>query len=194
MAPQAAAAAAARPHEPGDDDDALPGDGPRALEWIALAVYLVVLAWIVLLKMHVGEFEDLVGRRSLNLVPFAGTGTGGLGRSELAVNVAAFVPLGVLGVLAVRRRTLARVLLPIVAVSVVFEAVQYALGVGASDITDVLTNTAGGAVGAGLAWLGLRLLGPRAQRWLLVALVVVLIALAAGFFTWLEVAGVRFRL
>jgi hypothetical protein len=49
-------------------------------------------------------------------------------------------------------------------------------------------------IGVGIAWLGFRMLGNRAQRWLLVALVVALVALASGFFTWLQVTGIQFRL
>lgn len=182
--------------EEGVADDArhAPAHTVRTLEGVVLGLYVLVLVWVVLLKIHTDGFGDLVGRRSINMVPLGGTGAGGLGSSELAVNVLAFIPLGVLVFLATRRRSFARVFLPVVGVSLVFEIVQYVFGIGASDITDVLTNTAGGLVGIGIAWLCLRLLGDRAQRWLLVALVVVLVALAAGFFTWLQVTGIQFRL
>ncbi|WP_425954073.1 VanZ family protein [Xylanimonas sp. McL0601] len=177
-------------------EDARPAPAPtgRTVERVVLGVYVLALAWVVLLKIHTDGFGDLVGRRSVNVVPFGGTAAGGLGSSELAVNVLVFVPLGVLVYLAARRRSFARVFLPIVGVSVVFEIVQFVFGIGASDITDVLTNSAGGLVGLGIAWLGLRLLGDRAQRWLLVALVVVLVVLTVGFFTWLQATGIRFRL
>ncbi|MGM7422269.1 VanZ family protein [Cellulosimicrobium sp. CpK407] len=192
------------PHaDPGlveDEDRAADGGGPaparpaRTAERIVLGLYVLVLVWVVLLKIHTGDLSDLVGRRSVNLVPMGGTASGGLGCRELAVNVLVFVPLGVLVLLAARQRHFARMLLLVVGVSVVFEVVQYVAGIGASDVTDVLTNTAGGLVGMGLAWLGLRVLGDHARRRVLVALVVVLVALAAGFFTWLGVTGVRFRL
>lgn len=161
---------------------------------MALGLYLVVLVWVVLLKMHTGEFGDLVGRRALNLVPFGATGRmDGLGSSEIAVNVLAFVPLGVLVYLAARRRG-ARLILPVLGTSVAFEVVQLVFGIGASDITDVITNTAGGLLGLGIGWLGFRVLGARAQRWLLVGLILLLVVLAASFFVWLRVTGVRFRL
>lgn len=167
----------------------------RTAERVVLGLYLLVLAWVVLLKLHTGDFGDLSGRRSLNLVPFARTGDlGGLGSSELAVNVLAFVPLGVLLHLAARRRSLGRLLVPVVGVALAFEVIQLVFGIGTSDVTDLLTNTAGGLIGLGLAWLGFRVLGTRAQRWVLVGTVVVLLALAAAFVTWLQVAGVRFRL
>jgi len=166
----------------------------RTAERVVLGLYVLVLVWVVLLKIHTGDLGDLVGRRSVNLVPMGGTATGGLGSRELAVNVLVFVPLGVLVLLAARQRRFARMLLLVVGVSVAFEIVQYVVGIGASDVTDVLTNTAGGLVGMGVAWLGLRLFGDRARRWILVTLVVALVTSAAGFFTWLQVTGVRFRL
>ncbi len=107
----------------------------RSVERVVLGIYVLVLVRVVLLKIHTDGFGDLVGRRSINMVPLGGTGTGGLGSSELAVNVLAFVPLGVLVHLAARWRTFARTFLP----------------------------------------------------------VVVLVALAAGLFTWLQVMGIRFR-
>ncbi|ARU51638.1 hypothetical protein CBR64_09265 [Cellulosimicrobium cellulans] len=171
-----------------------PARSGRTTERVVLGLYVLVLVWVVLLKIHTGDFGDLVGRRSVNLVPLGGTASGGLGSRELAVNVLAFVPLGVLVYLAARQRRLARMLLVVVGLSVAFEIVQYVAGIGASDVTDVLTNIAGGLVGLGVAWLALRLFGDRAQRPLLVALVVVLVALAAGLFAWLQVTGVRFRL
>jgi glycopeptide antibiotics resistance protein len=108
--------------------------------------------------------------------------------------VLAFIPLGVLVYLAARRRSLGRMLLAIVGTALTIEVVQFGFGIGASDVTDVLTNTAGGLIGLGIAWFGFRVLGARAQRWLLVGLVVVLLALAAGFVAWLQATGVRFRL
>jgi glycopeptide antibiotics resistance protein len=177
-----------------DDAGPAPADTSRTIEYVALAVYILVLVWIVLLKLHTDDFGDLVGRRSLNLVPFGGTASGGLGSSELAVNVLVFIPLGVLVYLAARERNLARVFLPIVGLSLTFEIVQYIFGIGASDITDIITNSAGGLIGIGIAWLGLRLLGDRGQRWLLISLAVALVTLATGFFLWLQATGIRFRL
>ena len=40
-----------------------------------------------------------------------------------------------------------RKLLAVVALSVTYEVLQYVLAIGASDITDVITNTLGGAAG-----------------------------------------------
>lgn len=47
--------------------------------------------------------------------------------------------------------------------SIVLEVMQYILGVGASDITDVITNTIGGVAGLGVA-LGLSKLFPKGWK------------------------------
>lgn len=161
---------------------------------MALGLYLALLVWVVLLKMHTGEFGDLAGRRALNLVPFGATGQmDGLGSQEIAVNVLTFVPLGVLVYLVARHRS-ARLVLPVLGISVAFEVIQLAFGIGACDITDVITNTAGGLLGLGIGWLGFRTFGARAQRWLLVGLSLLLLVSAASFLAWLLVSGVHFRL
>ena len=52
----------------------------------------------------------------------------------------------------------------IVLVSVGFELAQYCLSIGASDITDVITNTAGGLVGITVSHVMRYVRGSRRQR------------------------------
>ncbi|AEE46022.1 VanZ family protein [Cellulomonas fimi] len=128
-----------------------------------LVVYLALLVWVVVWKVEMpwlGHPE----RRTLKLVPFVATARAGASTaSEVAANVALLVPLGVyLGLLQPWRR------LPWVAgvaagTSLALEAVQYALAVGSSDVTDVVANTAGGLAGAAVV-LAARRHGPRALR------------------------------
>jgi glycopeptide antibiotics resistance protein len=169
-------------------------DTDRTAARVALGLYLALLAWVILLKMHTGGFGDLTDRRALNLVPFGATGQmHALGSQEIALNVLVFVPLGVLTYLVARRRS-ARLLFPVIGTSLAFEIIQFTFGIGASDITDLITNTIGGLLGLSIGWMGFRLLDARAQRWLLVGLGVLLLTLAVSFLAWLQVTGVRFRL
>ena len=107
------------------------------------AVYLALLVWVILWKVHL----PFIGRddmREIKLVPFApGEGYGFNDPYELLANLLLFVPLGIyLGVLGVKGRV------PIiVGTSLTLEVAQYVLATGSSDITDVLVNTAGGLVG-----------------------------------------------
>ncbi|MFC5338405.1 VanZ family protein [Leucobacter denitrificans] len=170
------------------------GNTRKTTAWVVLALYLAFLCWILLLKMHVTDFGDLAGRRSLNLVPFGASGEmGGLGSREILLNVLAFVPLGMLVYLVAARRGV-WLWVPLIGTAVAFEVTQFVFGIGASDITDVITNTAGGLLGLGAGWLGVRLLGARAVRWIPIGLCVLLALFIGGFYTWMLATGVRFRL
>ncbi|MFK4804712.1 VanZ family protein [Microbacterium sp. ZW CA_36] len=115
----------------------------------ALAIYVLLLVWIVLWKLElpwVGGVD-----RVIKLVPFVATAEQGASRpSEVIVNLLLFVPLGLfLGLLAPRWswRRLAGVA---ATVSLALEATQFVLAIGSTDATDVLVNTAGALIGFGL--------------------------------------------
>lgn len=112
-----------------------------------LAAYMILLVWIVVFKLQqpsVGPADAL----TLKLVPFiAADGLGSNAPRELLANVIIFVPLGVLlGAMAPKVPWWTKAC-AIVAVSVALECAQFALAVGASDLTDVLMNGAGGLIG-----------------------------------------------
>jgi glycopeptide antibiotics resistance protein len=108
--------------------------------------YLAVLLWLVLFKFSIHPTAVLNEHsRSLNLVPFAGADK--LARSEMIYNVLAFVPLGVLLSANVKRATFGQKFACVLAVSVAVETIQWVFAIGASDITDVITNTFGGLMG-----------------------------------------------
>ena len=114
-------------------------------------IYCGILIWTVLLKMAASpeELRYLTGIRKLNLIPF--DYRGGIPRiliRETAMNVLVFIPfgfylnmLGVSGGKAVFRGFF---------LSFAFECCQYLLAIGISDMTDLLTNTMGTAIGVGL--------------------------------------------
>jgi glycopeptide antibiotics resistance protein len=106
--------------------------------------YLVVLTWLVMFKFHIYRtlFQE-VHSRSLNLVPFAASS----GRGEIILNVLIFVPFGLLLSMVVKKWSFGKKLLLISLSSLTAETLQYIFGIGASDITDLMTNTTGGALG-----------------------------------------------
>lgn len=115
-----------------------------------LAVYLVALVWIILFKMQFG-FDVFGTMRSVNLVPLAGSVVvnGAADYEEVVQNVLAFAPFGLfVGMLAPRWPFFAK-LAPVAAASLAFEVLQYAFAAGATDVTDLLANTLGGALGLG---------------------------------------------
>ena len=112
---------------------------------LLLAVYLLLLLWLVLFKFSTDLSSVLNYRhRSVNLVPFKGA------RSDLGQtidNFLIFIPLGLLLSVNFKRAGRRHKLLCVLALSLAVEALQFAFAIGATDITDVITNTAGGLFG-----------------------------------------------
>ena len=120
------------------------------------ALYVAMLVWVVVWKLevpHIGRG----GIREVKLVPFAPDACDGASApSEVLANVLLFIPFGVyLGLLAPTWPWW-RITGTIVAASLSLEVAQYALAVGSADITDLITNTAGGLAGLGLLALARR--------------------------------------
>ncbi len=126
--------------------------------------YLVVLAWIILLKLAF-SIQSLDRFRGINLVPFAGSAlaNGKLDWTEIVNNILIFIPFGIyLSMLKGSWPVLLK-LVPIFCASLAFEGLQYVLAVGASDITDLIGNTLGGGIGIGLYRFLLLLLRDRSK-------------------------------
>ena len=124
----------------------------QALVWL-FVIYLVLLVWIVLWKVHV----PFIGRddmRGIKLVPFtSGDGFGASDPYELAANLLFFVPFGVYLRLLVPRWHWGRIVGVTAASSLLLEITQFVIAAGSSDVTDLIVNTAGGLVGVILASL-----------------------------------------
>ena len=120
----------------------------RIFTIILLSVYGLILVWIVLLKAStVAELKYLPCERTLNLVPFHYDVEVGTHVEEVVLNALVFVPLGLyLSMLGMKAW---KAILIGLCFSFVFEALQYALSIGAADVTDLLMNTLGTALGAG---------------------------------------------
>lgn len=137
-----------------------------AVAAFALVAYCAVMISLTMLKAFfvIGLLwrPEAQRERSLELVPFAEFVEGGSWFGPLfgAVgNIAFFVPFGVLLYVLVHRR-----LRPVwtvtaagAALSLAVEVLQYAFSLGRTDVGDLLFNTLGAALGAGVA----RALGPR---------------------------------
>ena len=140
-------------------------DARRARSGILLpvlfTVYLVLLTWIVIWKLEI-PFVGTGDLRQLKLIPFAPSACDGASApSEVALNILLFVPFGVyLGLLA-PARSWWRSAAAVAGASLAMEVVQYVLAVGSSDVTDLVTNTAGGLAGLGVLALAQRRLGAR---------------------------------
>ena len=114
-----------------------------------LIFYLIVLTWIIVFKMQFAFSGDLPELRSINLIPFGGSliVNGEISFSEIIKNALAFIPFGILISVLWDQKTFIKKLLPIILTSFIFETLQFVFGIGASDITDIISNSIGGAIG-----------------------------------------------
>lgn len=120
----------------------------KKLVLTAFVFYIVLLVWLVLFKLELG-FGALYRYRELILIPFYRPGASDMRAvvGELVLNVAVFVPLGLLlSALELPKRAWARVLAGLL-LSLVFETAQFFFALGTSDVTDLINNTAGTALG-----------------------------------------------
>lgn len=109
---------------------------------VMFLLYLAALVWVIVFKAN----RDLLiygGEPEYRQVSFALYFNG----RETLLNIAAFVPAGLFLMLMSRRESIVPAGIGCFAISLAFEAVQYILMVGTSDLTDLITNTLGGIVG-----------------------------------------------
>lgn len=141
--------------------------GSKNLTLGLLVIYLAVLTWIILFKMELNiKLLQNMNFRNINLIPFAGSVivNGKLKLSEIILNIAVFIPFGMYLSMLDSKISFIMKILPIFAVSLMYEVMQYCFAIGASDITDLLGNTLGGLIGIGLFSVFSRILGDRTVK------------------------------
>lgn len=124
--------------------------GARVALALLFGIYLTLLGWAVLWKLEV-PWIGHASARTVKLIPYVTTGTAGANSTtEIALNAALFIPFGVYLRHFAPTWSGVRILGLIAGTSILFEAIQYALAVGASDVADVINNSLGGLIGV---WL-----------------------------------------
>lgn len=110
-------------------------------------VYLYVLIRIVLFKYGFVSVGRSINMRPLNFLTMLSDGTAlDVALKNILGNVAIFIPLGILSAYVLHRRKFLSVIL-CMAVSIIFELIQFVAGLGVTDIDDIILNTIGGFVG-----------------------------------------------
>ncbi len=84
--------------------------------------------------------------RSINLIPFNDLFNGIVNRLDLTGNIILFFPFGILYNVK-RKKSYFNNFIVFLISSFSFEILQYILGIGASDITDIILNVLGGLLG-----------------------------------------------
>ena len=114
---------------------------------ILLGIYLILLIWIILFKLSFSS-EELERFRRINLIPFYYSTKTNFQLREVLDNVFIFIPLGIL--LKMEEIENKKVIGCGFIFSFILESMQFILAIGASDITDVITNTTGTLIGLGI--------------------------------------------
>lgn len=130
----------------------------RKITMLLFGVYLVCLTWIILFKLDVFstlQIAQYSSIHSINLIPFAGTAVynGVLDYREVGLNILCFIPFGMYMEMLNKYATWGKNLAVMVLVSLSYELVQYALGIGVADLTDLLANSFGGAIGINIMYV-----------------------------------------
>ena len=115
-----------------------------------LALYFLLLIWLVLFKLKFNISSVLnYQQRSLNLIPFGSPSiiNGRIIYGEMILNCIFFIPLGLLLNVNFKNVGVLFKVAFILVFSLTVELIQYIFAIGATDITDVITNTIGGFLG-----------------------------------------------
>ena len=108
--------------------------------------------------------------------------------SEILNNAIAFIPVGVYVAMLKPEWSFIKKALPSAGISLIYEALQYVFGIGATDITDVINNTIGGIVGVCIAALFFTMFKEKAYK-VLHALAIIGTVLVCGLMVVLIVAN-----
>jgi glycopeptide antibiotics resistance protein len=113
-----------------------------------LVLYLVILIWLVLFKLQFNISSVLnYHHRSLNLIPFAAPSIVNGSFREMIDNIIIFIPFGLLLNVNFKKVGFLPKFAFILVFSLTAELIQFIFAIGATDITDVITNTVGGFLG-----------------------------------------------
>ncbi len=126
------------------------------LLWFLYVSYIILLFWVVIFKTGV-SLPPVRASRTLNLIPFynGGAEIARLPIFDSIANVVVFIPFGMY----LKKFHIGNIASFLCGffTSLFFEATQYAFAIGVSDITDLMTNTAGTALGVLIYLLAVRL-------------------------------------
>ena len=123
---------------------------------VLFLIYLIALFWIIVFKFNL-PFSNLGYMRSINLIPFNESLiiNGKLDFREIIMNIAIFMPLGIYSGILFEKWGMGKKIFLFFLVSLICEVLQFILGVGASDITDIITNLLGGIIGL-IIYIGIK--------------------------------------
>ena len=114
---------------------------------VLLLVYLAALFWIIVLKLNI--HFSYKGASNINIIPYKEPLilNGKVDYGEMILNVLVFIPLGLYVGILFKNLSVGKKFFSFFLTSFICEVLQYALKIGAFDITDIINNTMGGILG-----------------------------------------------
>ena len=130
------------------------------LTLILFIIYVLVLIWIILFKLHF-SFAEMDRVRDINLIPFQDSAV--FGANEF-YNILFFIPFGIYICMLKNKWFFTTKVIIIVCFSLSFEILQLIFAIGRTDVTDLLCNTLGGITGVGVYELLFKILKNRTNK------------------------------
>lgn len=118
----------------------------KIITYTVFIVYLLFLTWLVLFKLAVDP-KMIPHMRGINLIPFYYKTESANHLKEVLFNVLVFIPAGFYFTATNKSHNLFSGLRAVMILSISYEFIQLLFAIGATDITDIITNTAGGFLG-----------------------------------------------
>ncbi|WP_394861869.1 VanZ family protein [Paraclostridium bifermentans] len=114
--------------------------------------YVLFVVWQILFKYStpLQLFGNREYFRSVNIIPFNDIINGNFNKLDIVGNVILFIPLGIYLNIINPTSKISNNIYIIIGISLGFECIQYILGLGATDTTDIITNSVGGLIGIGI--------------------------------------------
>ena len=131
----------------------------KIFAYIVMGIYLLFLCWLILFKLA-DSINKIPSMRGINLIPFHydhdQIAESRFHFNEVLYNTIVFIPAGFYFTVMGKKKFLSGIVLSAL-LSLSFETLQWIFALGASDITDLIMNTVGGAIGAGTYWVSAKL-------------------------------------
>jgi glycopeptide antibiotics resistance protein len=147
-----------------------------------LLIYLTAVIAVILFKFPF-RGDPFGSTRVIELIPFYVSEIQDVDffRSNLVYNVLFFIPFGIFVCLLKPEWSFWKKVTPVFLLSLLFEVSQFVLGIGISDITDLITNTSGGAAGIGLYHMLRKLLKKKTHAIILVIAAIMIVVMLFQF-------------
>ncbi len=116
---------------------------------VLFGIYCILLVWIILFKLSISikEILEIDKIRNINIIPFYYSNEVGFDFhfKEVVENILIFIPFGIY--LKMLNKEDKKIIIYGFTLSVLLELSQFVFKLGATDITDLITNTLGTIIG-----------------------------------------------